>query len=283
MTAHELVAKTKNVRLASQAALQLVSLLDQPDTSNESVVQILRCDNVLTAKLLRACNAPLYGFSEPVSSVDQAVFLLGHQQILQLVLTLEFSGAMAVPLPGYAVESKELWHHSLAAASAAEVIVKSGVAGDAETGVAFTVGLLHDIGKLVLNQVLTEGNQADIRSRIGVDKLSRVEAEKQVLGTDHAEVGAALLQNWRLPEQIIEGVRNHHDPLLKPRPALSAVAYMANVMAHLAGSAPGWDAYAIEVDGRVTAAFEMSPDMVEGLVLSVRETFERVDELMSFS
>src|SRR5512140_1508344 len=113
MTAHELVAQAKNVRLASHAALQLVSLLDQPTVSNDSLVHILRHDNVLTAKLLRACNSPHYGFDEPVTSVDQAVFLLGHQQILQMVLTLEFSSTMVIPLPGYAVEAKELWHHSL--------------------------------------------------------------------------------------------------------------------------------------------------------------------------
>jgi len=66
------------------------------------------CDNVLTAKLLRACNSPYFGLAEPVASVDQAVFILGHQQILHIVLTIAFGSAMVVPLPTYAVEASEL-------------------------------------------------------------------------------------------------------------------------------------------------------------------------------
>jgi len=150
MTAHELVAKVKNLPPISQAALQLVNLLDEPAVSNEDVVQVLKYDNVLTAKLLRACNSPYFGLEEPVSSVDQAVLILGHHQILHIVLTLAFGGAMAVPLTGYAVESNELWRHSLTAATAAEHLAVNGIDMNADPHVAFTVGLLHDIGKLAI-------------------------------------------------------------------------------------------------------------------------------------
>ena len=121
ITAQELVAKVKNLPPVPHAALKLVSLLDQPAVSNTEVVQALRCDNVLTAKLLRACNSPYFGLAEPVTSVDQAVFLLGHQQILHIVLTIAFGSAMVVPLPGYAVEASELWRHSLVTATAGEI------------------------------------------------------------------------------------------------------------------------------------------------------------------
>lgn len=281
MTANELVSKAKDLRIASQAALQLVSLLDRPDASNEDVVRILKFDNVLTAKLLRVCNSSAFGFSEAVSSVDQAVLLLGHQQILQIVLALEFSTAMVVPLAGYAVEAKELWHHSLATASAAELLAKGGLDVDIDASVAFTAGLLHDIGKLVMNQALTEELQADIRNRINIEQVSRVEAERAVLGTDHAEAGAALLESWKLPAEIVEAVKNHHCPVIKPRPRMSAIIHVADVVAHLAGSAPGWEAFALSVDPRVADEFEISADRLQTLVLDVRGTFEHVDEMMS--
>src|SRR5579859_4612552 len=124
MTATELVNKVKNLPPVSNAALRLVSLLEQPEVSNDEVVQALKCDNVLTAKLLRACNSPYFGLSEPVASVDQAVLILGHQQILHIVLTLAFGSAMVVPMPGYAVEADELWRHSLITATAAEIVVE---------------------------------------------------------------------------------------------------------------------------------------------------------------
>src|ERR1700761_2536593 len=107
MTANDLVAKVKNLPPISQAALRLVNLLDQPAVSNDDVVEVLKYDNVLTAKLLRACNSPYFGLEEPVSSVDQAVLILGHEQIHHVVLTLAFGGAIGVPLAGQVVEINE--------------------------------------------------------------------------------------------------------------------------------------------------------------------------------
>ena len=281
MTAQELVAKVKNLPPVSYAALQLVNLLEQPAVSNGEVVQVLKCDYVLTAKLLRACNSPYFGLEEPVSSVDQAVFLLGHQQILHIVLTLAFGSAMVVPLPAYAVEANELWRHSLITATAAEIIAGEITVLNVDTSVAFTVGLLHDIGKLVLGQALTPEHQADIRRRVEENRISRAEAEMEVLGTDHSEVGGRLLQEWRLPDDVVEAVANHHRPVLEPLPRLSVLTHLANCIAHLSGSAPGWDGYAVRVDNRVISTFEINSDKLETMVIAVRDSFDRVDQFMT--
>jgi putative nucleotidyltransferase with HDIG domain len=283
MNAPEIVAKVKNLPPVSHAALRLVSLLEQPAVGNDDVVQALKCDNVLTAKLLRACNSPYFGLSEPVASVDQAVLILGHQQILHIVLTLAFGSAMVVPMPGYAVEANELWRHSLVTATAAESVVESLSDLNVDTPIAFTVGLLHDIGKLVLSQALTVEFQDEIRRLVEHEKYSRSEAEKAVIGTDHAEVGAHLLQSWHLPEDVVEAVANHHQPVLKPRPRLSVVTHLANCAAHLAGSAPGWDGYAVRVNEEVIKKFAIEPETIELLVANVRESFDRVDQFMKMS
>jgi len=282
-TAQELVARVKNLPPVPHAALKLVSLLDQPSVSNTEVVQALRCDNVLTAKLLRACNSPYFGLAEPVASVDQAVFLLGHQQILHIVLTIAFGSAMVVPLPGYAVEASELWRHSLVTATASEIIANDFPDLNAEPPVAFTVGLLHDIGKLVLSQSLTADLQAAIRRLIENDKLARSEAEKTVLGTDHGEVGALLLQTWHLPEDVVEAVANHHQPVLKPRPRLSVVTHLANCVAHLSGSAPGWDGYAVRISNDVVTSLDLTSEQLEKLVVNVRDSAALVDEFMNLA
>ena len=282
MTAQELVSKVKNLPPVSQAALKVVGLLDEPAVSNDDVVQVLKCDNVLTAKLLRACNSSYFGLEEPVSSVDQAVLVLGHQQILHIVLTLAFGGAMIVPLPGYAVEANELWHHSLVTASAAEALVRDGIDLDVEPPVAFTVGLLHDIGKLVLGQALTPEIQTTVRERIE-QGASRITAERDILGTDHGEVGAFLLQSWRLPEEIVEAVGHHHCPVVTPKLRLSAVAHVANCIAHLVGSAPGWESYAINADQPAAIAMGLTSDKVDGLTIAVRDSLERVDQFMTMT
>ena len=281
MTAQELVSKMKKRPFVSNAVLKLVNLLEQPAFSNHEVVQAIKGDRVLAARLLHACNSPDFGLKNPVSSVDQAVSLLGRQQILRIMLTLGFGKAMAVPLPGYAVEADELWRHSLATATAAETVVGNITDLNAKPIAAFTVGLLHDIGKVVLSQALTPEVQADMRNRIERDHHPRSEAEKEVLGTDHAEVGGCLLQSWQVPEEIVEAVANHHQPVLEPRPRLSVVTHLANYVAHLAGSAPGWDAYAIRMDPRVNRAFNLTEDRLENIMITVRESFNRVDQFMT--
>jgi putative nucleotidyltransferase with HDIG domain len=280
MTAPEIINKVKNLPPVSQAALKLVNLLEQAAISNDEIVHVIKCDNVLTAKLLRACNSPYFGLDEPVASVDQSVLMLGHQQILHIVLTLAFGAAMVVPMPGYAVEANELWRHSLLTATAAEIVAGSGDL-NVEAPVAFTVGLLHDIGKLALSQALTPELQIEIRQLIEQEGCPRTDAEKKIMGADHSEVGACLLKSWNLPEDIVEAVANHHHPVCLPRPRLSLVAHMANCLAHVAGSAPGWDGFAVHVDPEAIKALNLDEARLEVMVAEVRDSYERVDQFMN--
>jgi len=283
MTPNEVIAKVKNLPAVSQAALRLVTLLDQPAVANEDVVMVLKYDNVLTAKLLRACNSPYFGFDEKIASVEQAVLLMGHQQILHMVLSLAFGGAMSTTLPGYAIEAKQLWSHSLTTAVAAEQLIKSGIQAEVESPVAFTGGLLHDIGKLAMNQVLDADAQKLIRDRIVQNHLSRNTAEKEILGTDHCEVGACLLETWRLPGEIVEAVLNHHHPALKPEPKLSAIVHVADCLAHLVGSAPGWESYAIMADADTNRALGITPQWFESLMISVHDSSGQIEHFMNLS
>jgi putative nucleotidyltransferase with HDIG domain len=280
MTAPELVAKVKNLPPVSHAALRLVNLLDQPAVSNEDVVEVLRCDNVLTAKLLRACNSPYFGLDEAVASVDQAVLILGHQQILHIVLTLAFGGAMVVPQAAYTVEANELWQHSLVTAMAAESLAHEEEHLDADGTLGFTAGLLHDIGKLILWQALTADQQSAIRERASDGNISRVEAEREVIGTDHGEVGACLLGMWRVPSDIVEAVANHHKPVLEPRPRLSAVIHVANRVAHQA-VAPSSETHIAPLNNQVAEELEITEEKLEQMAAKVRESMDKAKHLMS--
>ena len=283
MTPNEVIAKVKNLPAVSQAALKLVTLLDQPAVSNEDVVTALKYDDVLTAKLLRACNSPYFGFDEQVSSVEQAVMILGHQQILHMVLSLAFGGAMSTRLPGYAIEAKELWFHSLSTAVAAEHLARSGLPMEVEPPVAFTAGLLHDIGKLALHQVLDTGTQTAIRDCIIQQRLPRNVAEKEILGTDHCEVGARLLETWRLPVEIVEAVAHHHSPVGTPQPKLSAVIHVSNCLVHLIGSTLGWDCYAVLADAGANQALAITPEKLESLMIEVHESAKQVEHFMNLA
>ncbi len=276
MTANELVFKVKNLVPVSPAALNLVGLLNQPGVSNDDVVSVLKFDNVLTAKLLRACNSPFFGLIEPVSSVEQAVFILGHQQILHIALSIAFSSIMNSPVP----ESKELWQHSLVTALAAETISKDHSQLNADPSVAFTAGLLHDIGKLVFGHTLTPDQRTAIAARAVQGRLSRIAAEKQVLGVDHAEVGRCLLQSWRLPDNILEAVGNHHRPVSRPRPELSSVVNVADGLAWSIDAEQGWETFSIQADTEAVEALGITPETLDELTTTARESMSQVENLM---
>lgn len=280
MKAQEIVAKVKHLPPVSPAALKLVGLLDRPDVRNDDIVNILKYDSVLTGNVLRLCNSPLVGLAMPVTSVDQAVLVLGHRQLLRLVLALTFGSSISHPLPGYGVEASELWRHSLITALAAEMLAEDAQLSNLEPSVAFTGGLLHDLGKLVLHQALTPEVQTGIRARIEQGGLSRTDAERDILQTDHAEVGARILEQWQLPDVIVEAVANHHYPACKPRPRLSAIVHVANCLAHLIGSAPGWNGYAIHSDSEATRAIGVEADAIERLVIRVQDSVREVERLI---
>jgi putative nucleotidyltransferase with HDIG domain len=276
-----MLAKVRDLPRISRAALQLGNMLGCPEIDNEQVVRVLKQDSVLTAKLLRACNSPALGLKKGVASVDQAVLILGHNEVSQMVTALAFGGCLAMPLRAYGLAADDLWRHSLLAATAAQIVVTGGLDFEVDSSVAFTVGLLHDIGKLITNEFLTRQSSLALRRQITQGR-SLVEAERDVLGTDHCEVGAALLYIWRLPDPIVEAVGLHHQKVLQLQPQLPVLACFANALAHRAASTQaGGQAPSPNTDTQVFNALGLSAEKLESLLAQVREFSAIRDELHS--
>jgi putative nucleotidyltransferase with HDIG domain len=164
----------------------------------------------------------------------------------------------------------------------AEYLTEIEAYGEFQPSMAFTAGLLHDIGKLVLNQIFTPKCRAEIRVLISQNSLSRFEAEKVVLGANHAEVGACLLQKWNLPEMIIEAVANHHAPIVQPVAQLSAVIYLANCAFHLSGpSAGATDACALRPSPNMAELLGLKKERVEQMVTRLHEAMKAVNQYLS--
>lgn len=281
MTAAEWIAKARGVVPSSDSANRILGLLGRPSVSNDEIVKAIRCDGVLTAKVLQVCNSPLMGLRQRVSSVDQALLAIGHREVFRLVMAISYSAAMAAPIPGFAMAAKEFLRHSLSTAVAAEVVMESGLWKGAESPMAFTAGLLQDIGELVIGGVLTVEMVARMRERVESGAVSRIEAEREVLATDHAEVGANLLKSWNVPDEIVEAVANHHQPVMSPVPQLSVVTHMADCLAHLTGGAPGWGSYAVRISPQVVEALNLDSDRLDALIVTTRESIERTERFMS--
>lgn len=281
MNAATLIAKVPNLPAPSPSVARLLELLAKPDADNDDMIRVIRNDGVMSAKILGLCNSAAYGFDTPVTSIDQALLMVGHSEIHRLVMSVGFSGAISPAMNGYAMAEGELWRHSLLTAYVAVAVTALSRKTNIDPSIAFTAGLVHDIGKIVVTHTLDDATQNAMRDLIQKNEHSLVEAERQVIGTDHAEVGELLLRKWGLPELLIEAVANHHKPVVKPKPGLSAVVHVADVISLEAGPSPGWASFAMRADESAVEALGLGREDIERLIISAYDALEQVDEMVA--
>ncbi len=231
-----IMAKVKSLPGMPGPAAKLLHLLQDPEVPTSQVEALLRLDPGLTANILKLSNSAYFGFSSRIGSVRQAIVLLGSRRLVQLVIASSVGTVMKQPVQGYDLSPGELWRHSIAVSVAAEgLVLELAVAGAEET---FTAALLHDVGKLVMGAFVQKDLSAiEARAAQGV---SFHLAERELLGTDHAEVGARILAEWHFPASIVQAVRYHHAPdALAEGSRLLDVVHVANVLCLMMGIGVG--------------------------------------------
>ena len=239
---HELLADTSLKQLLSQMRsipsvpplyAELTNCLKSKDASIENAAAIIQRDMGMSAKVLQLANSALFGVTGRIGSAAEAVRYLGLDTIRQLLLTLHaFSEFQPGGASNFSMQS--LWHHSLATGALAERIIQT-LPADGAHGHMRMIGLLHDAGRLVLAANLPDNFER--AHQLAQDKkIFHWEAEREVFGTTHAEVGAYLFGLWGLPDEIVEAVAYHHSPARCPHPgtAMLTALHVADVLASVA-------------------------------------------------
>jgi putative nucleotidyltransferase with HDIG domain len=206
----KLVGKRQSLPSIPDVYFKILDALQKPECTVGEIGAIVATDPGLTIKLLQLVNSAFLGFAREVSSADEAVMLLGTGTIRSLALSLNLFSAFSIPKSsGGSIE--QVWSHSVRVARLAQRIAKLET-GDAKVmEEAFTAGILHDVGKLIL----ADNPTTDYLTLIGqcaAGGRSLVEAEREAFQATHAEVGAYLLDLWGLPPALVEAVALHHDP-----------------------------------------------------------------------
>jgi len=187
-----------------EVAQKLIALMSDDRSSATDLDRLISNDQALTARILKAANSSAYGKSRDIFSLTEAVVLLGHTTISNMVMSVAVADVVA---GGQRREfAANAWQHSLACAALAQGLAK--LTGSVEPEKAFVAGLLHDIGLLVQDQALPDVLQGVITAAPD-DPLA---AERQVMGLNHTQVGLKLLDRWLLPPSLCEAVRFHHAP-----------------------------------------------------------------------
>lgn len=208
-------------------AQRLLGLLNGEDVSLNAVTDLIEYDQAIAAAVLRAASSVRYAGRTP-ATVREAVLLMGTVALLDLVLD-GYLKRLRVSAPLYDLSEGELWVHGAAAQLAVRALIEE-LPDRRIPDLAGTAALLHDIGKLIVSRYL----KADVRELVAHARdrgITFVEAERELLGTDHAEVGGAIAEAWAFPPEITDAIRRHHSPPFDPSsPVLDAVV-IANVVA----------------------------------------------------
>ncbi len=188
---------------------RLVSLTDA-DADTRDLLAAIDRDPALTARILRTANSPFFAQTRSVTSVTRAVVVLGLPMIRNLTLGLTVWDATTSHLTPQ--QARTLWDHSLAVAHAArDLAARTRVCAG---GDAFTAGLLHDVGKMILAKQFPDAYRPLLAEAAMTPLLP--ETERAAVGHDHAEIGALLFERWRLPKVLVDAVAHHHDAQLAP-------------------------------------------------------------------
>ncbi|PLY48303.1 histidine kinase [Janthinobacterium sp. ROICE36] len=205
--------------------LELLSSMDQDDTDVHVLAQKIELDQALAAKTLRIANSSFYGMQSKVTSIPQAVSVLGFHSIRTVVTACALTGSFAPVNGGF--DFQAFWRHSLATAIAARLLAPH-LRINPET--AFTAGLLHDLGTLVL-VTRFPAEHALVRNYRQAHDCQMADAELAVIGIDHAQVGSALAAYWKFPEAIQQAVADHHAIDRLEAGSLPLAVHMANAVA----------------------------------------------------
>lgn len=232
--------------------LELLSSMEQQDIDVHVLAHKIELDQAMAAKTLRIANSSFYGMQSEVTSIAQAVSVLGFHSIRTVVTACALTGSFA-PVAGSGFDFQGFWRHSLATAVVARLLAPH-MRVNPET--AFTAGLLHDLGTLVLATRFPD-QHALVRSYRQRHDCQMIEAELAVLAIDHAQVGSALAAYWKFPAAIQQAVADQHAIARLDAVGLPLLVHMANAVAHaldLAGCeaalvpplAPAWRLVALD-------------------------------------
>ena len=253
---------------------QINEAVEDPECSFSEIGKIINTDSALCARLLKIVNSSFFGFSSKVETITHAVTIVGMVQLRDLALATaiinNFDG-----LPKNTVNMKSFWQHSIAVGLAGRVIGIYLKESNPER--FYVLGLLHDLGRLLLYLAVPE----DMSRVLAINKEEGLlhEAERKVLGWDHAEVGGALLRKWNLPDPLVEGVQYHHNPSSAPNfPLEAGITHVADIVAQTMELGSSGERYVPPLDFKVWDTLGLSSSMLSSVVTQVdRQAGDLVD------
>jgi putative nucleotidyltransferase with HDIG domain len=275
----EILEKIKTVDALPPAAAKVTKLVQEDDVNLSELTKTIEFDPGLTSNLLKLANSAELGGIDEINTLRKAIVRLGMKRIFQLVMLSAVSPVTQRAVQGYALPPGELWEHSIAVAIGVGKL--SEILDIRLPEYAFTAGLLHDIGKIVLGTFI-EIDSEPIMELAFKDKIPFDKAEERVLGINHAEVGAVLLENWGLPKDIIDVTRWHHDSEQFPGDGtVVELVHIADGISTMFGIGVRIDGLYYHLSEEILSRFNIKNRMIESVACNTMSSLEEIRGLFT--
>lgn len=277
----DIIKKIEKLKPMPQVAQKVIAIAENPQSSMGDLSQIILYDQALTANILKICNSAHFSLPKVVESVQQAIVYLGMDQVVDLVLMSGGAANLKEKQEGYDLEEGELWRYSVSSALIAKDLAEKRKAENSH--LIFTAALVKDIGKVILNQYVADSYEK-IHLLVQKHGFSFREAEKAVIGIDHAELGGMVAEKWNFSSKMVEIIRYHHSPgEAKISPFETAIVHMADTLCMMMGIGVGSDGLSYRFDNEVTEQLGFSERDLQETIAGFGEKLQKVEELINAS
>lgn len=270
LTLEQLRDSVSDLPTIPETLTRILKLLEDPNSGARDLAEVIRGDAPLASKILRLANSPLYQKHRTIGTVQECVAVLGYRTVRQVALCVAVVSSLGGEFEkrGATMNYRDLWRHCVAAGAVAQMLARH--VGHHEPEAVFTCGLLHDLGKFVLTLRFPREYSELVAERCRRGQ-PLAELERERMGYDHAQAGAALAEAWNFPAPLVSAIGGHHDT--EPTDRAVALVTLADYLANLldpSASDLGFDAMIMDAD-RLYAAADLQREDVEARLNDMRD------------
>jgi putative nucleotidyltransferase with HDIG domain len=269
----KILKSIKDLPLVPQVVLEIQNQLSQPNVNMQKVARMVETDPGIASKVLRIANSAYYGASGKTSTIMQACVLMGIKGLSEVVVLAGTEKALSGKLPGYGYDAGELWKHSLAVAFGSKILAQRREPG--LSSAAHTAGLIHDIGKIILDPYVKERKQP-IENYMETNQKTFLDAEIEFFGFSHAEVAAAVCSAWKFPELITKAIQWQNNPAGSNGDLLAYILHMADHLALMGGAGYDEDDILSEVQKETMSVLDLKQADLSEIAFKLLESVNQI-------
>jgi putative nucleotidyltransferase with HDIG domain len=269
----QILKSVKELPPMPQVVVKTKELMAGSNVDSAKIASIIETDQGIATKVLKVANSSYYGLSGKISSISHASVVLGNQLLEEVVTLAGTEGILDGKLAGYGYDSKDLWKHSLAVAFGSKMLSDSENADLVKE--AHMAGLIHDVGKIILDSYIVEQKE-EIDSYMEKEEKAFLDAESQYFGFNHAEIAAEVCKKWKFPDSLNDAIKYHHEPGKSDGNELAYILHMADYIAITGGIGYDNDDILFELEKGTMDHLNLTNEGMSEMVLKVAESVSQI-------